>query len=189
MKLVWGYFVKKYIVLLRGINISGKNKVPMKELKNEIEKLKFSNVITYLYSGNVIFKSDIEDENYIKNSISKIIKNKFNLNIPIYIMTEDKLKNIMDNVPSWCGVDNFYDNVIFVIPPKNCKDVHRVLGAPNYDLEKVVDYEDVIFWSYNLKQYTKTNWWSRTASTTIKDDITIRKLSTVEKILKITESL
>lgn len=44
----------KYIVLLRGINISGKNKISMSELKIELEKLGYSNVITYLNSGNVI---------------------------------------------------------------------------------------------------------------------------------------
>lgn len=47
----------KYIVLLRGINISGKNKISMAELKNELSK-KYQNVLTYLNSGNVILDSD-----------------------------------------------------------------------------------------------------------------------------------
>lgn len=51
----------KYIALLRGINISGKSKIDMKELKKEIENIDFDEVITYLNSGNVIFKSNIED--------------------------------------------------------------------------------------------------------------------------------
>ena len=44
----------KYIVLLRGINISGKNKIAMSELKNSLESNNYSDVITYLNSGNVI---------------------------------------------------------------------------------------------------------------------------------------
>ena len=51
----------KYIVLLRVINISGKNKVPMSELKKCFEKLAFEEVKTYLNSGNVIFSSDEDD--------------------------------------------------------------------------------------------------------------------------------
>ena len=43
----------KYIVLLRGINISGKNKISMAELKSELDK-NYQNVLTYLNSGNVI---------------------------------------------------------------------------------------------------------------------------------------
>lgn len=47
--------MKKYIAFLRGVNISGKNKVPMAELKKGFEKLGFEEVKTYLNSGNVIF--------------------------------------------------------------------------------------------------------------------------------------
>ena len=48
--------MKRYGALLRGINISGKNKVVMAELKKEIESLMFENVKTYLNSGNVFFQ-------------------------------------------------------------------------------------------------------------------------------------
>lgn len=47
--------MKRYIALLRGVNISGKNKVPMAELKKGFEGLGFGEVKTYLNSGNVIF--------------------------------------------------------------------------------------------------------------------------------------
>ena len=47
--------MKRYIAFLRGINISGKNKVPMAELKKNNEKLNYTEVKTYLNSGNVIF--------------------------------------------------------------------------------------------------------------------------------------
>ena len=50
--------MKRYIAFLRGVNISGKNKVPMAELKKCFEKLGFGEVKTYLNSGNVIFSSD-----------------------------------------------------------------------------------------------------------------------------------
>ena len=46
----------KYSALLRGINISGKNKISMSELKTELENDKYQNVTTYLNSGNVIFE-------------------------------------------------------------------------------------------------------------------------------------
>lgn len=48
--------MKRYIALLRGINISGKNKVPMAELKQGFEALGHTEVRTYLNSGNVIFQ-------------------------------------------------------------------------------------------------------------------------------------
>ena len=66
----------KYIALLRGINISGKNKISMSELKLELEKNKYQNVSTYLNSGNVIFESDIKDKNVIKSNIQIMKKYK-----------------------------------------------------------------------------------------------------------------
>lgn len=47
-----------YVVLLRGINVGGKNTVPMMGLKKCLEELGFSNVSTYIASGNVIVQSD-----------------------------------------------------------------------------------------------------------------------------------
>jgi uncharacterized protein (DUF1697 family) len=51
--------MRTYIALLRGINISGKNKISMPLLKAAFEEIGFSNVSTYINSGNVIFSSNI----------------------------------------------------------------------------------------------------------------------------------
>ncbi len=72
MKIVWQIYnsmkagdIMKYIALLRGINISGKDKISMSELKLELEKNNYQNVSTYLNSGNVIFESDIDNKDSI----------------------------------------------------------------------------------------------------------------------------
>lgn len=53
---------KSFAAFLRGINISGKNKIPMTELKKGFEKLGLEGVKTYLNSGNVVFSSEeLED--------------------------------------------------------------------------------------------------------------------------------
>lgn len=177
----------KYIVLLRGINISGKNKISMSELKIELEKLGYSNVITYLNSGNVILKSKIDDEKTITNDIYLMIKNKFNLEIPVYVITSLELKDILDNTPEWWGTDNkeIYDNIIFIIPPAKYSEIYNEIGEPKEKIEKIKEYNNIIFWSYNLKEYRKTNWWSKTANTIIKDKITIRTANTMKKVLEL----
>ena len=177
----------KYIVLLRGINISGKNKISMPKLKQTLENNNFYNVKTYLNSGNIILSSEIKDKIVISNNINKIIKNKFNLDIPIFVITLTKLKELLDNKPDWWGSDNkeIYDNIIFIIPPFTYKEIYDVLGKENKSLEKIYEYKNNIFWSYKLAFYRKTNWWSRTTSTSIKDNITIRTAGTVKKLLEL----
>lgn len=113
----------KYIALLRGINISGKNKISMSELKLELEKNKYQNVSTYLNSGNVIFESNINNKETIMKDIYKIIKNKFNLEVPIFVMTSLELEDILNNSPKWWGTDNkeIYDNLILLLRQQNTK--------------------------------------------------------------------
>lgn len=53
--------MKRHIALLRGINIRGKNKLPMAELKQGFEGLGYTEVKTYLNSGNVIFSGEETD--------------------------------------------------------------------------------------------------------------------------------
>lgn len=118
----------------------------MAELKKEFETLGFENVITYLNSGNVIFTSDIQDENTITNTIHKMIEEKFKLDIPVFIIEASKLKELLENQPEWWGTvsKEIYDNIIFIIPPTTYEEVHKALGEPKQELEKIKEYNLVI---------------------------------------------
>ena len=119
----------KYIVLLRGINISGKNKISMNELKAGLEKIGFENVSTYLNSGNAIFQSEIDNKEVIKENIQRMIKERFNLEIPVYVTTASELEDILKHTPEWWGINNkeIYDNIIFIIPPTKYEEVYNTI--------------------------------------------------------------
>ena len=174
----------KYIALLRGVNISGKNKIVMSELKKVLEENNYQNVVTYLNSGNVIFENNKEN---IAENISKIIKDNFYLDIQVFVITETKLEDILNNAPDWWGTDNkeIYDNLIFIMSPTNFEDVYKTIGEPSEGIDKINNYNNSVFWSFDLKKYRKSNWWIKTASTDIKDRITIRTANTMRKILTI----
>lgn len=176
----------KYIALLRGINISGKNKISMNELKLELSRHAYQNVATYLNSGNIIFESNLDQESIMHN-IHDIIKNKYDLEIPVFVINELELEDVLEHDPNWWGNDNkeIYDNLIFIIPPATYNEVYTAIGEPKEDIEKIKEYKNCIFWSYSLKDYRKSNWWKKTASTYIKDQITIRTARTMKKVLEI----
>ena len=177
----------KYIALLRGINISGKNKISMSELKKILEENRYKTVITYLNSGNVIFESNTDNKENMMQDIYKIVKNKFNLEIPIFIISQLELEDILNNNPEWWGTENkeIYDNLIFIITPTKYEEVYNTIGNPREEIEKIKEFKNSIFWSYDLKNYRKSNWWNKTASTNIKDRITIRTANTMKRILEI----
>ena len=157
----------------------------MSILKNSLLSDGYLSVKTYLNSGNVILESDL-DKDKIVNDIVMILKNEFNVVVPVFIMEFDKLDDILNNNPKWWGTNNkeMYDNLIFIMPGVSAGEVCDALGKPSDDIEKVYVYDNVIFWSFKLDSYRKANWWIKTASTYIKDDITIRTAGTVRKLLE-----
>lgn len=179
----------KYIILLRGVNISGKNKVSMSKLKQLLEENNYQNVSTYLNSGNIIIESNINNKELIVENISKIIEFNFNIKIPIYIMTVPELEDILNNSPSWWGTTNkeIYDNLIFIIPPTTYEEVYNTIGSPKENVDQIEEYHNTIFWSFVLKDYRKSTWWIKTASTSITNKITIRTANTMKKLLQLSQ--
>ena len=156
----------------------------MAELKKGFEKLAFEEVNKYLNSGNVVFSSDEDDTKKLTNQIEVMIKEQFDLDIPVFVISKEDLEDILHNAPDWWGNDNkeIYDNLIFIMPPAKFSDVYNDIGEPNKELEKIAGYKEVIFWSFSRKDYQKTNWWSKTASANISAKLTIRTANTIRKI-------
>ena len=176
---------KRYAAFLRGINISGKNKVPMAELKESFEQQGFSEVKTYLNSGNVMFSSEELDEARLTDQIVTMLRGQFGFDIPVFIISQEALTDILHHAPDWWGSEDkeIYDNLILIMPPVAFADVFGEIGGPKEGLEKIKDYKNVIFWSFCRKDYQKTNWWSKTASAGIGRKLTIRTADTMRKVV------
>ena len=90
----------RYIALLRGINISGKNKISMPELKTALSEKGFADVKTYLNSVNMIFSDDETDTVKLAEGIRAIIFEIFKLEIPVFVISQDELKELLSKAPS-----------------------------------------------------------------------------------------
>ena len=92
--------MQTFISILRGINVSGQKKIVMTDLKSLYESLKFTDVATYIQSGNVSFKtieklSDIQ----LAEKIEKVIYERYLFEVPVIIRNEDELKRIISYNP------------------------------------------------------------------------------------------
>ncbi len=88
-----------YISLLRGINVSGKNKIKMDALKSVYSTLGFSNVHTYIQSGNVLFSCSPTDTDQLEEKIELGIQSAFGFDIPVLVNTLNDFKNIISAAP------------------------------------------------------------------------------------------
>ncbi len=176
--------MKKYISLLRGVNVGGKNRVPMAELKKGFEALGFGEVKTYLNSGNVVFSGSGGNTEAMANRIKAMIKEQFGLEIPVFLLAQESLVDILRHAPGWWGGENreIYDNLIFILPPVSFDEISAGIGEPKEPLERVENYREAVFWSFSRRDYQKTNWWPGTASAAVGKKLTIRTANTVRKL-------
>ena len=89
----------KDISILRGINVSGQKKIKMADLKCLYENLGFTNVVTYIQSGNVIFDSEISAKKTLKQLIEKQISLEYGFDVPVIIRTHLDFKQIIADCP------------------------------------------------------------------------------------------
>ena len=174
----------RYVALLRGVNISGKNRVPMPELRQYCEELGFSDTVTFLNSGNIVFSSEEKREEELAGTVRNMIAERFGLDVPVFVIRQADLIKILDAAPQWWGTEDksIYDNLIFVMPPSGSAHICEAIGAPSEGLEQIEVYDErTIFWSFDRKRYAKANWWKQTASDGIAGSLTIRTANTVRK--------
>jgi len=87
--------VKTYVVLFRGINVGGKNILPMKELVSILEENNYQDVKTYIQSGNVVLRSQKKPD----TNISTIVQNKFSFKPEVLAVGESEFISSIKNNP------------------------------------------------------------------------------------------
>ncbi|TMV42658.1 DUF1697 domain-containing protein [Paenibacillus mesophilus] len=87
-----------YIALLRGINVGGKNKIKMAELKSALEAIGLGRVQTYIQSGNVVFESG-EEADLLRGRIEREIKQTFGIPAAVILRTAAELERIVTDCP------------------------------------------------------------------------------------------
>jgi uncharacterized protein (DUF1697 family) len=88
-----------HIALLRGVNVGGKNKLPMKDLAVLFVAAGCSDVVTYIQSGNVVFKAKPAVARRISTTIAQAIASKFGLKVPVVTRSVEELRRAAQSNP------------------------------------------------------------------------------------------
>ncbi|WP_233267594.1 DUF1697 domain-containing protein [Algibacter sp. L1A34] len=112
--------MKTYIALLRGVNVGGKKKVLMAELRDFLTEIGFKNVQTYIQSGNIIFNSEEEEQFKLEEKIGDAILANFGFEVPVLVRTHQELEAIFKNSPfSEEKKKSSYFSLLYNTPNKN----------------------------------------------------------------------
>jgi len=127
------------IAILRGINVGGHKKVPMKSLKELIESLGFTDVMTYIQSGNVVFRSpENKPAELFSEMINVAMRGQFGFNVPVICRTKDEWNKTIHNNPflQVPGLDPSFLHVTF-LEKASAENVAATFTAHDFSPEKV----------------------------------------------------
>lgn len=88
-----------FLSLFRGINVSGKNTIRMEALRSAMEAAGFTNVKTYIQSGNVVFESKLRSAAKVSQALEQLVKKEFGHEITIITLSGKELTEAIDNHP------------------------------------------------------------------------------------------
>jgi uncharacterized protein (DUF1697 family) len=147
-----------YLVLLRGINVGGKNKVTMAELRAALEGLGFENVSTYIASGNVFLDSRL-GAGKVAAAIEDLLPKTFKLDaelIRVLVLTADELDAVIARRPKGFGdkPETYHSDAIFLIGI-DAADAMRAF-SPTDGVDRVWPGDGVIYSQRLSAQRTKS---------------------------------
>jgi uncharacterized protein (DUF1697 family) len=178
-----------FVILVRGINVGGANKVPMADLRKCLEDLGFAKVSTYINSGNVILESDKDAEN-VKALIEEALPKNFSLNqeiIKVLVLSLRQLKAVINKKPKGFGdePDKYYSDAIFLIDI-DAAEAMKVF-APRDGVDKVWPGDEVIY-SQRLGELRTKSRLNKIVGTSAYKSMTIRSWKTTTKLVEIMKS-
>ena len=174
----------EYVALLRGINVGGNNKVVMSELREQIEAAGFTNVRTYINSGNLLFETaaDASRED-VAQAIEDVLARHYDFPIRLALLTAQEYLAQLEELPDWWHGEVARRDALFYTRGLDRDHVRERIEAMELGDEAVHFGEHAVFWGkFDEKSFLKTAYHKRLLREDFYRQVTIRSGSTVEKI-------
>lgn len=171
-----------YVALLRGINVGGNNIIKMADLKACFEKNGFTDVVTYIQSGNVIFSSPETKREVLENHLESILKRTFNYNATVLVRSKTHMEKIIRDTPKdWTVRKDIRCYVAFIKSPTTAQMVCKeTVLKPGIDFIKAGD--GVVYMTTLMSGVTKSGF-TKLIGKKIYQNMTMRNFNTTQKIM------
>jgi uncharacterized protein (DUF1697 family) len=118
----------RYVALLRGINVGGRNLVAMKDLRAALEAHGLEKVSTYIQSGNVLFETDAA-RGSLETDIEATLEKAFGVPLVVVVRSHRQLHAVIDKAPAGFGTDpdTYYSDTLFLKAPLTAEQVMDVV--------------------------------------------------------------
>ena len=175
----------RFLALLRGINVGGNNIIKMTDLKTCFEEMGFTNVVTYIQSGNVLFDSQGNNQIQLTEQIEKALSGRFDYNSRVFLIFQQDLIKLVNNAPEGFGVhpDVYRYDIIFLKSPLTSEEaLSKIKTKEGVDFVK--PGEGVLYFS-RLSEKSSQSQMAKMIGTAIYKEMTIRNWNTTTKLCKL----
>jgi uncharacterized protein (DUF1697 family) len=175
----------RYLALLRGINVGGKNLVKMADLRAAFEAMELDDVATYIASGNVLFRAPRQRREELAARIEAELTRGFGIELKVVLLTDTSLRGVVEGAPRGFGGDAHLSDVVFVRKPLTVKKAFRVVQLRE-GVDRAWPGSGVLYFS-RLAAKASSSRLNKIASVPEYKNMTIRSWSTTTKLLSLME--
>ena len=172
----------RYALLVRGINVGGKNKVVMAQLRQELTELGLENVETYINSGNIFFNSIVPRTKLIEN-LQAFFERHYPFIQSFSLMSLEDYEEELRNLPDWWNHEMARKDVLLYTEGLDVDQVIEKVNSLELVDEELHFGKLGIFWGkLSEASYSKTAYHKRLLKMPFYRNITIRNANTFDKI-------
>ncbi len=176
----------RYLALLRGINVGGKNLVKMADLRATFEALELADVSTYIQSGNVLFRAPRQKRAELALRVESALSKRFGVELKVVLLTEAELRGVVEDAPRGFGADTHRSDVIFLRKPLTVKKAFGVIEIKE-GVDSAWPGKGVIYFS-RLDARASSSRINKLVMRPEYQNMTIRSWSTATKLLAVLDS-
>jgi uncharacterized protein (DUF1697 family) len=170
----------KYIAFLRGINV-GNIRIKMTDLKAAFTQMGFTDVVTYLQTGNVVFHSD-KTIDALKPILEKGLSDTFKYDAYVLLYPFEVLTDIIEVCP-FDPSDTHHNYVLFISNPAIWDELLRLGHGLEDEAIMIEAGQGVIYWKVEIGQTLHTPFAKLMAKAKYKSSLTVRNINTLEKMI------
>ena len=172
----------RYALLVRGINVGGKNKVVMADLRQELTELGLEKVESYINSGNVFFTSTVPKARLIEK-LEAFFGTRYPFIQSFSLLSQEDYEAEVENLPAWWNEDLARKDVLFYTEGLDVDQVIEKVDSLKLEDEVVYFGKLGIFWAkFSEESYPKTAYHKYLLKMPFYRHITIRNAKTFDKI-------
>jgi uncharacterized protein (DUF1697 family) len=173
---------KRYVALLRGINVGGRNPISMADLRAAFEADGHTRVSTYIQSGNVLFETDAPSGT-VEGAVEAMIERRFGTPLVVVVRSHVQLRRIVDKAPDGFGQEpgTYHSDVLFLKAPLTAQQAMRVVRL-RAEVDQAWTGTGVLYFSRLSARRTQSRM-SSIMGTPEYQQMTIRSWRTTAKLL------